>query len=144
MSISLDFSSPSMGKVLRLFSLILHHLSRILLVLIFRTCSHRQLVSSYKGKFGYVHYYVKAQMERPHQPTLECKKSFEVEEPLDVNTPDLLVSSRKLNNRKNFYMSSYQLFFFSFLYSGSDIPNIVNSIVCYAIMTLSCLSLTCL
>lgn len=52
---------------------------------------YRQLVSSYKGKFGYVHYYVKAQMERPHQPILECKKSFEVEEPLDVNTPDLLV-----------------------------------------------------
>ncbi|XP_074543801.1 thioredoxin interacting protein a [Halichoeres trimaculatus] len=49
-----------------------------------------QLVSSYKGKFGYVHYYVKAIMERPHQAPLECKKSFEVEEPLDVNTPDLL------------------------------------------------------
>ncbi|XP_015235339.1 thioredoxin interacting protein a [Cyprinodon tularosa] len=49
-----------------------------------------QLVSSYKGKFGYVHYYVKALMERPQQPTLECKKCFEVEEPLDVNTPDLL------------------------------------------------------
>lgn len=56
----------------------------------------RQLVSSYKGKFGYVHYHVKARMERPQQPTLECKKSFEVEEPLDVNTPDLLVSSASL------------------------------------------------
>lgn len=50
-------------------------------------------MSSYKGKFGYVHYYVKAMMERPQQPTLECKKPFEVEEPLDVNTPDLLVSN---------------------------------------------------
>uniref|UniRef100_A0A3B3VS79 Thioredoxin interacting protein a n=1 Tax=Poecilia latipinna TaxID=48699 RepID=A0A3B3VS79_9TELE len=50
----------------------------------------QQLVSSYKGKFGYVHYYVKALMERPQQPTLECKKCFEVEEPLDINTPDLL------------------------------------------------------
>lgn len=49
-----------------------------------------QLVSSYKGKFGYVQYYVKAKLERPLQPTLECKKCFEVEEPLDVNTPDLL------------------------------------------------------
>ncbi|KAF3834448.1 hypothetical protein F7725_025652 [Dissostichus mawsoni] len=49
-----------------------------------------QLVSSYKGKFGYVQYYVKAMMERPQQPTMECKKAFEVEEPLDVNTPDLL------------------------------------------------------
>lgn len=53
----------------------------------------RQIVSSYKGKFGYVQYYVKAFMERPAQPALECKKHFEVEEPLDVNTPDLLVSS---------------------------------------------------
>lgn len=49
-------------------------------------------MSTYKGKFGYVHYYVKALLERPQQPTLECKKSFDVEEPLDVNTPDLLVS----------------------------------------------------
>uniref|UniRef100_A0A3B4B2D4 Thioredoxin-interacting protein n=1 Tax=Periophthalmus magnuspinnatus TaxID=409849 RepID=A0A3B4B2D4_9GOBI len=54
-----------------------------------------QLVSSYKGKFGYVQYYVKASLERPHQPVLECKKTFEVEEPLDVNTPDLLVSGSK-------------------------------------------------
>lgn len=49
-------------------------------------------MSTYKGKFGYVHYYVKALLERPQQPALECKKSFDVEEPLDVNTPDLLVS----------------------------------------------------
>lgn len=49
-------------------------------------------MSTYKGKFGYVHYYVKALMERAQQATLECKKAFEVEEPLDVNTPDLLVS----------------------------------------------------
>ncbi|KAJ0044169.1 hypothetical protein NL108_008745 [Boleophthalmus pectinirostris] len=49
-----------------------------------------QLVSSYKGKFGYIQYYVKASLERPQHPVLECKKTFEVEEPLDVNTPDLL------------------------------------------------------
>ncbi|KAJ8354670.1 hypothetical protein SKAU_G00222370 [Synaphobranchus kaupii] len=49
-----------------------------------------QLVSSYKGKFGYVQYHVKAVMERPSEPVLEFKKYFEVEEPLDVNTPDLL------------------------------------------------------
>lgn len=55
-------------------------------------CFHSQLVSSYKGKFGYVQYFVKAMLERLQQPTMECKKSFEVEEPLDVNTPDLLVS----------------------------------------------------
>ncbi|XP_041964258.1 thioredoxin interacting protein b isoform X1 [Alosa sapidissima] len=48
-----------------------------------------QLVSSYDGKFGHVHYYVKAVMERPSQSAAECKKYFEVVEPLDVNTPDL-------------------------------------------------------
>lgn len=52
---------------------------------------HRQLVSSYEGKFGSVQYYVKALMERASHPPLECKKAFEVEEPLDVNTPDLMV-----------------------------------------------------
>lgn len=55
-------------------------------------CSHRQLVSSYKGKFGFVEYYVKAVMERPCQSDVECKEYFEVEEPIDVNTPDLTVS----------------------------------------------------
>ncbi|XP_034457093.1 thioredoxin interacting protein a [Hippoglossus hippoglossus] len=59
-----------------------------------------QLVSSYKGKFGYVQYYVKAQIERPHQPTLECKKPFEVEEPLDVNTPDLLSPTGGMKEKK--------------------------------------------
>lgn len=49
-------------------------------------------MSSYKGKFGFVQYYVKAVMERPSQPPQECRRHFEVEEPLDVNTPDLLVS----------------------------------------------------
>lgn len=53
---------------------------------------YRQLVSSYKGKYGYVEYFVKAVMERPCQSDVECKKYFEVEEPIDVNTPDLTVS----------------------------------------------------
>lgn len=66
-------------------------------------------MSTYKGKFGYVHYYVKALMERPQQPILECKKAFEVEEPLDVNTPDLLVSLLTLNKRTD-YMG---IFYFS-------------------------------
>lgn len=47
------------------------------------------LVSSYKGKFGSVEYYVKAVMERASQPDVECKKYFNVEEPIDVNTPEL-------------------------------------------------------
>ncbi|XP_028316764.1 thioredoxin interacting protein a isoform X2 [Gouania willdenowi] len=59
-----------------------------------------QLVSSYKGKFGYVHYYVKAVMERPQQPPLMCRKSFEVEEPLDVNTPDLLAPTGGSKEKK--------------------------------------------
>ncbi|XP_029369949.1 thioredoxin interacting protein a [Echeneis naucrates] len=59
-----------------------------------------QLVSSYKGKFGYVEYFVKALMERPHQPPLECKKNFEVEEPLDVNTPDLLSPTGGMKEKK--------------------------------------------
>lgn len=65
---------------------------------------HRQLVSSYKGKFGSVQYYVKALMETAAQPALECKKNFDVEEPLDVNTPDLLV--------RNPSRWSYQVVFF--------------------------------
>ncbi|XP_072531745.1 thioredoxin interacting protein a [Salminus brasiliensis] len=59
-----------------------------------------QLVSSYKGKFGYVQYYVKALMERPAQPALECKKHFEVEEPIDVNTPDLLSPTGGMKEKK--------------------------------------------
>lgn len=57
---------------------------------------NRRLVSSYKGKFGYVRYYVRAVMERPAQAALQCEKPFEVEEPLDVNTPDLLVRDSPL------------------------------------------------
>nr|XP_046182660.1 thioredoxin-interacting protein-like [Oncorhynchus gorbuscha] len=59
-----------------------------------------QIVSSYKGKFGYVQYFVKALMERPAQPALECKKHFEVEEPLDVNTPDLLSPTGGMKEKK--------------------------------------------
>ncbi|XP_010872047.1 thioredoxin-interacting protein [Esox lucius] len=59
-----------------------------------------QIVSSYKGKFGYVQYYVKALMERPGQLALECKKHFEVEEPLDVNTPDLLSPTGGMKEKK--------------------------------------------
>ncbi|KAL6488487.1 hypothetical protein MHYP_G00022280 [Metynnis hypsauchen] len=48
-----------------------------------------QLVSSYKGKFGSIQYYVKAVMERPSHSEVESKKYFQVEEPLDVNTLEL-------------------------------------------------------
>ncbi len=74
-------------------------------------------------------------MERPQQPTLECKKSFEVEEPLDVNTPDLLVSSWTLKNKRDISLSIYQLF--SFAYSGSDSTTILSLFVStsYIVMT---------
>uniref|UniRef100_A0A8P4KEI8 Thioredoxin-interacting protein n=1 Tax=Dicentrarchus labrax TaxID=13489 RepID=A0A8P4KEI8_DICLA len=49
-----------------------------------------RLVSSYKGKFGYVRYYARAVLDRPSQHALQCEREFEVEEPLDVNRPDLL------------------------------------------------------
>ncbi|XP_062847757.1 thioredoxin interacting protein b [Trichomycterus rosablanca] len=48
-----------------------------------------QLVSSYRSKFGSVEYYVQAAMERPCQAEVECRKYFEVMEPIDVNAPDL-------------------------------------------------------
>ncbi|KTG06116.1 hypothetical protein cypCar_00003230 [Cyprinus carpio] len=59
-----------------------------------------QLVSTYKGKFGFVQYFVKALMERPAQPAMECRKHFEVEEPLDVNTPDLLSPTGGMKEKK--------------------------------------------
>ncbi|KAG5842767.1 thioredoxin-interacting protein-like [Anguilla rostrata] len=59
-----------------------------------------QLVSSYKGKFGYVQYFVKASMERPSHPVMEAKKFFEVEEPLDVNTPDLMSPTSGMKEKK--------------------------------------------
>ncbi|XP_016375625.1 thioredoxin interacting protein b [Sinocyclocheilus rhinocerous] len=48
------------------------------------------LVSSYVGKFGSVQYYVKAVIERSSQPYVECKRYFEVVEPIDVNTQELM------------------------------------------------------
>ncbi|XP_010903556.2 thioredoxin interacting protein b isoform X2 [Esox lucius] len=59
-----------------------------------------QLVSSYQGKYGSVQYYVRAVMERPSHPTLECKKPFEVEEPLDINTPDILAPATGVKDKK--------------------------------------------
>ncbi|XP_072535554.1 thioredoxin interacting protein b [Salminus brasiliensis] len=59
-----------------------------------------QLVSSYKGKFGSVQYYVKAVMERPSQSGVECKKCFEVEEPVDVNTLALTSPANGVKEKK--------------------------------------------
>ncbi|MBN3307764.1 TXNIP protein, partial [Amia calva] len=59
-----------------------------------------QMVTSYKGKFGSVEYYVKALLERPSQPALEVKKNFDVVEPLDVNTPDLMSPAAGTKEKK--------------------------------------------
>ncbi|NXG10539.1 TXNIP protein, partial [Sakesphorus luctuosus] len=54
------------------------------------------LGTTFKGKYGCVDYWVKALLERPAYPTQQVKKRFEVMDPVDVNTPELLVSSRGL------------------------------------------------
>ncbi|XP_051271844.1 thioredoxin-interacting protein-like [Dicentrarchus labrax] len=59
-----------------------------------------RLVSSYKGKFGYVRYYARAVLDRPSQHALQCEREFEVEEPLDVNRPDLLAPAAASKQKK--------------------------------------------
>lgn len=59
-----------------------------------------RLVSSFKGKFGYVRYYVRAELDRPSQHALHCEREFEVEEPLDVNRPDLLAPAAASKQKK--------------------------------------------
>ncbi|XP_072249517.1 thioredoxin-interacting protein-like isoform X2 [Leuresthes tenuis] len=59
-----------------------------------------RLVSSYKGKFGSVRYYVRAELQRPSQHALQCEREFEVEEPLDVNQADLLAPAAASKQKK--------------------------------------------
>ncbi|XP_023153944.1 thioredoxin-interacting protein-like [Amphiprion ocellaris] len=59
-----------------------------------------RLVSSFKGKFGSVRYYVRAELQRPSQHALQCEKEFEVEEPLDVNQADLLAPAAASKQKK--------------------------------------------
>ncbi|KAM7421708.1 hypothetical protein PAMA_015722 [Pampus argenteus] len=59
-----------------------------------------RLVSSFKGKFGYVRYYVQAELDRPSQHALHCERDFEVEEPLDVNRPELLAPAAASKQKK--------------------------------------------
>lgn len=59
----------------------------------------RCLVSSYVGKFGSVQYYVKAIIAKSGHSYAECKRYFEVEEPVDINTQELMViKSREFTN----------------------------------------------
>ncbi|XP_068586057.1 thioredoxin-interacting protein-like [Cebidichthys violaceus] len=59
-----------------------------------------RLVSSFKGKFGFVRYFVRAVLDRPTQNALQCEKEFEVEEPLDINRPDLLAPAAASRQKK--------------------------------------------
>lgn len=54
------------------------------------------LGTSFKGKYGCVDYWVKAFLDRPSCHTQEIKQHFEVMDPVDVNTPDLMVIIRSL------------------------------------------------
>ncbi|CAH2326967.1 thioredoxin-interacting [Pelobates cultripes] len=55
------------------------------------------LGTTFKGKYGSVEYWVKAYLDRPSHPSQEAKKTFEVVDSVDVNTPDLTspVSGKK-------------------------------------------------
>lgn len=66
----------------------------------FELPSPGRLVSSFKGKFGSVRYYVRAELQRPSQHALHCEREFEVEEPLDVNRPDLLAPAAASKQKK--------------------------------------------
>lgn len=51
------------------------------------------LVTSFEGKHGSIRYWVKVKLHRPWAPVRKIKKEFTVIEPIDINTPALLVSS---------------------------------------------------
>ena len=54
----------------------------------------RTLATSFEGKHGSVRYWVKAKLHRPWATVKKVKKEFTVIEPIDINTPALLVSPR--------------------------------------------------
>lgn len=54
---------------------------------------HRTLATSFEGKHGSVRYWVKAKLHRPWSTVKKVKKEFTVIDPIDINTPALLVSS---------------------------------------------------
>uniref|UniRef100_A0A8C7EES9 Arrestin domain containing 2 n=1 Tax=Nothoprocta perdicaria TaxID=30464 RepID=A0A8C7EES9_NOTPE len=53
----------------------------------------RTLATSFEGKYGSVRYWVKAKLHRPWAAARKAKKEFTVIEPVDINTPALLVSA---------------------------------------------------
>lgn len=64
------------------------------------------LGTTFKGKYGSVKYWVKAFLERPSYPAQEVRKTFEVVDFVDVNTPDLLspVSGKKHKKMTCFFI----------------------------------------
>ncbi|OCT66493.1 thioredoxin-interacting protein [Xenopus laevis] len=58
---------------------------------------HGPLGSTFKGKYGSVKYCVKAFLDRPSHPPQEVKQTFQVEDSVNVDTPDLMspVSGKK-------------------------------------------------
>lgn len=54
------------------------------------------LVTSFEGKHGSIRYWVKVKLHRPWATVRKIKKEFTVIEPIDINTPALLVSSSAL------------------------------------------------
>uniref|UniRef100_A0A8D0EJC8 Arrestin domain containing 2 n=1 Tax=Strix occidentalis caurina TaxID=311401 RepID=A0A8D0EJC8_STROC len=53
------------------------------------------LATSFEGKHGSVRYWVKAKLHRPWSTVKKVKKEFTVIEPIDINTPALLVSAKE-------------------------------------------------
>lgn len=50
------------------------------------------MVTSFEGKHGSIRYWVKVKLHRPWATVKKIKKEFTVIEPIDINTPALLVS----------------------------------------------------
>lgn len=50
-------------------------------------------MTSFEGKHGSVRYCIKATLHRPWVPARRARKVFTVIEPVDINTPALLVSA---------------------------------------------------
>lgn len=51
-------------------------------------------MTSFEGKHGSIRYWVKVKLHRPWLPVKKIKKEFTVIEPIDINTPSLLVSMK--------------------------------------------------
>lgn len=63
-------------------------------------CLHpSSLVTSFEGKHGSVRYAITATLHRPWAPARRAQKVFTVIEPVDINTPALLVGGRPVRGR---------------------------------------------